>query len=87
MAAEKQRFPSFASTISVLSIVFYCVGFLRVEFELKDQKKRIDTLENGAETKPLSNDPSITKSLKNDPGKFVFMAFIVLFFSKKNINT
>ena len=48
MTTQKQRFPSFASTISVLSIVFYCVGFLRVEFELNDQKMRIDALENTA---------------------------------------
>ena len=84
MAAQNQRFPSFASTISVLSIVFYCVGFLRVEFKLNDQKKRIDTLENVAETKPLSNDPSIIKSLKNHPGRFVFMVIIVLFFQKEH---
>ena len=64
MEAKKQRFPCFASTTSVLSIVFYCVGLLRVEFELNDQKKRIDTLENVAETKPPSNYPNIIKLIK-----------------------
>ena len=73
MTTQKQRFPSFASTISVLSIVFYCVGFLRVEFELNDQKMRIDALENVAETKPSSNDPNIIRLIKNDSGKFVFI--------------
>ena len=73
MATRKQRFPSFASTISVLSIAFYCVGFLKVELQLNDQKKRIDALENVAETKPPSNDPNIIKLIKNDPGEFVFI--------------
>ena len=44
MTTQKQRFPSFASTISVLGIVLYCAGFLRVELELNDQKKRELTL-------------------------------------------
>ena len=30
-AVQKQTLPSFFSIISVLSIVFYCVGFIRVE--------------------------------------------------------
>ena len=48
MATQKQRMPSFASILSVSSIVFYCAGSLRVELELHEQKKRIDAgcLEN-----------------------------------------
>ena len=72
MAAQKQSLPSFASIISVLSIVFYCLGFLRIEVELKEQKKRINSLENVAENKP-SNDPDVTKLIKNAPGKIVVM--------------
>ena len=68
MAVQKQSMPSFASIISVLSIVFYCAGFLRVELELHEHKKRINALESIAEAKPPSNDPDI---IKNHPGKFV----------------
>ena len=69
MAGQKQSMPSFASIISVLSIVFYCAGFLRVELELHEQKKRINTLENPAEAKSPSNDADI-KNIENAPGKF-----------------
>ena len=42
MAVQKeQSLPSFGSVISVLSIVFYCVGFIRVELELNHHKKRL----------------------------------------------
>ena len=44
-SAQNQRFPSFSTTISALGIVLYCAGFLRVELELKNQKKRLDVLE------------------------------------------
>ena len=51
MAAEKQSMPSFVSILCVASFVFYCAGFLRVELELHEQKKRINALENNAESK------------------------------------
>ena len=70
MAVQKQNMPSFASIISVLSIVFYCAGFLRVELELHEQKKRINALETIAEAKSLSSDADI-KIIKNAPGKCV----------------
>ena len=70
MTAQKQCLPSFASIISVLSIVFYYAGFLRVELELSEQKKRINALENVAESKQPSGDPSLIKLVKNAPGKF-----------------
>ncbi|KAL9967648.1 hypothetical protein ACROYT_G025925 [Oculina patagonica] len=63
MAVQKQTMPSFASIISVLSIVFYCAGFVRVELELHEHKKRINALESDAEAKPPSNDPDIIKNL------------------------
>ncbi|XP_078377204.1 uncharacterized protein LOC144660456 isoform X1 [Oculina patagonica] len=62
MAVQKQSMPSFASIISVLSIVFYCAGFLRVELELHEHKKRINALESVAEAKPPSNNPDIIKN-------------------------
>ena len=70
MASQKQSLPSFSSILSVLSIVFYCAGFLRVELELNEQKKRINALENIEETKPsdvLNHD----KLMRNAAGKFL----------------
>ena len=52
--------------------MFYCVGFIRVELEMNEQKERISALENVAEAKPLLNDADI-KIIKNAmrPGKLV----------------
>ena len=69
MTVQKQNLPSFASVISVLSIVFYCVGFIRVELELNQHKKRLNDLESVTETKPPGNDRDI-KFIDNAPGKF-----------------
>ena len=52
-AVQKQTLPSFSSIISVLSIVFYCVGFIRVELEMNEQKNRINVLENVAAVRLL----------------------------------
>ena len=70
MASQKQKLPSFSSILSVLSIVFYCAGFLRVELELNEQKKRINALENIEETKP-SDVPNLNKLTKSVAGKFL----------------
>ena len=67
MASEKQTFPSFASIVSVLSIVFYCAGFLRVEFELNEYKKRIGSLERASDNLPRTGKPSYTPTTKNVP--------------------
>ena len=69
MVSEKKSLPSFASILSVLSIVFYCAGFLRVEFELIEQRKRINALENIQKTKP-SEVPNLDKLMRNAGGKF-----------------
>ena len=71
MASQKQSLPSFASILSVLSIVFYCAGFLRVELELNEQKKRLNALENIEETKP-SDFPNLNKLTKSVAGKFLW---------------
>jgi len=76
MTAQKQRSPSFAAIISMLSIILYCAGFLRVELELNEQKKRIKALESVAETKPLSSEPVLPKTTKNAPGRFAHSIFI-----------
>ena len=68
MASQKQHLPSFATTISALGILLYCVGFLRVELELNNQKKRLNVLENNPETKPPSSDPDIVKIINDTRG-------------------
>ena len=74
VAVQKQSLPSFSSIVSVLSIVFYCVGFIRVELELNEQKNRINALENVAEeSRPKSNDAD--KKIKNAPGKLVLIKY------------
>ena len=69
MTVQKQSMPSFSSIISVLSIVLYCAGFLRVELELHEQKKRINTLESVAEAKSPSNGAD-REIIENALGKF-----------------
>ena len=74
MVTQKQsQFPSFASVLSVLSIVFYCAGFLRVELELNEQKKRINVLEDNGQTEPRPPfEPSLVDIPKTSSfGKFV----------------
>ena len=74
MASQKRKLPSFASIVSVLSIVFYCAGFLRVELELNEQKKRINDLENNQENKPpdVLNRDKLTKNTHGKPSLFWF---------------
>ena len=77
MASQKQSLPSFASILSVLSIVFYCAGFLRVELELNEQKKRINDLENKRENMP-PDVPNRDKLIKNTHGKSSLFWFNIL---------
>ena len=74
MASQKRKLPSFASIVSVLSIVFYCAGFLRLELELNEQKKRINDLENNQENKPpdVLNRDKLTKNTHGKPFLFWF---------------
>ena len=71
MATQKQCAPSFATILSVLSIGFYCAGFLRVELLLNEQKMRIDALEIVAETEPPSSELHSTIT-NNSQRKFLF---------------
>ena len=72
MTSQKQHLPSFATTISALGILLYCIGFLRVELELNNQKKRLNALENNWETepKPPSSDSNIVKIIKDASGMY-----------------
>ena len=70
MTTHKQALPSFASLISVASIVFYCLGFLRVELQLNQQKTRIDALETMVESKPPSSNPDELR-IGNAKGEFI----------------
>ena len=74
MASQKQSLPSFASILSVLSIVFYCAGFLRVELELNQQERRINALENNKETTP-SDVPNLNQLTKKTRGKSLLFWF------------
>ena len=69
MAVQKQSAPSFALITSVLSIVFYCTGFIRLEMELHEQKSRINVLESVAMKAKSPSDTPNTELLKNAPGK------------------
>ena len=80
MAGQKQHLPSFATTISVLGILLYCAGFLRVELELNKQKKRLNALENNPETKPPSSDPDIVKIIKDTRGMYTVSVFCFVLF-------
>ena len=75
MVTQKQSLPSFASVLSLLSIVFYCAGFLRVELELNEQKKRINVLEDNGQTEPR---PSFEPSLVDIPNTSSFGKFVNL---------
>ena len=71
-AQKEQEMPSFLSILSVLSLVFYCAGFLRVELELDEQKKRINALESIEESKSRASILDlVTKSKEITPGKFL----------------
>ena len=70
MTSQKQRLPSFATTISALGILLYCIGFLRIELELNNQKKRLNALENKPETEPPSSDSNIVKIIKDVRGMY-----------------
>ncbi|XP_067051657.1 fibrinogen-like protein A isoform X3 [Acropora muricata] len=67
MTTQKQSFPSFASIISVVSIVFYCAGFLRVEFQLSEHKDRINALEEVTQTQPTTSGQSFTEVARTSP--------------------
>ena len=77
MVTQKQNLPSFSGFLSVLSILFYCAGFLRVELELNEQKKRINALENNANTEPRpSNERSVVEITKTRSSRKFFFRFL-----------
>ena len=63
------------SCLPLLRLFLFCLygaSFLRVEFELNEQRKRIFALENIEETAKPSDAPNINKIVRNAGGKFVF---------------
>ena len=58
MVAEKSG-PSFASILTILSIVMYAGGFLRIELEFNKQKDKINQLESVVESMKTSKGDSI----------------------------
>ena len=72
MVVQKQSSPSFALITSVLSIVLYCAGFIRIEMELNKQNNRINALESVAIKAKSPSDPPndpVTELLKNPAGE------------------
>ena len=69
MNSQKHSLPSFASIVSVLSILFYCAGFLRIEFELSEYKKRINAIESVVEVQPPTSRSNFIQTTKNVPGR------------------
>ncbi|XP_067051650.1 uncharacterized protein [Acropora muricata] len=67
MTTQRQSFPSFASIISIASIVFYCAGFLRVEFQLSEHQGKINALEEATQTPPTTSGQSFTEAARNSP--------------------
>ena len=67
----------------------YCIGFLRVEIELNNQKERLFALENVAErTKPPFSDQHIVKIIKDVRGMYFNFSFDsaskkIVFFSQR----
>ena len=55
MVAEKSG-PSFASILTILSIVVYTGGFLRIELEFDKGKDKINKLESAMESMRTSSD-------------------------------
>ena len=51
--------PSFASILTILSIVVYTCGFLRIEVEFNKQKDKINELEKVVESMKTSNSDNI----------------------------
>ncbi|XP_068753339.1 uncharacterized protein [Montipora capricornis] len=67
MTSQKQSLPSFTSIVSIMSIVFCCAGFLRVEFELCEHKKRIIAIEGVVEVQPPTSRSNFAQATKNFP--------------------
>ena len=61
MVAEKSG-PSFASILTVLSIVIYTAGFFRIELELNEQKGKINELEKVVESMKTWNSDNIAQA-------------------------
>ena len=53
--------PSFAFVLTILSIVMYTGGFLRVEVEFNKQKDKINALEKLVESMKTSNSDNIAQ--------------------------
>ena len=60
MVAEKSG-PSFASILTILSIVMYTGGFLRIELEFNKQKDKVNQLESVVESMKTSKGDDIAQ--------------------------
>ena len=60
MVAEKSG-PSFASILTIVSIVMYIGGFVRMELEFNKQKDKINQLESVVESIKTSNSDGLAQ--------------------------
>ena len=60
MVAEKSG-PSFASILTIISIVMYAGGFLRIELEFNKQKDKLNQLESAVESMKTSKGDEIAQ--------------------------
>ena len=65
---SKTTLSFFATTISALGILLYCIGLLRIELELNNQKKRLNAIESNLETIPPSSASNRVKIIKDASG-------------------
>lgn len=64
---------SFSAIITVLSVLFYCAGFIRVELAINEQQKRIFKLEDVVEgLKLIANDGEVNFLENTIHGKIFF---------------
>lgn len=69
---KKSSTVSLSVIISVLSVLFYCAGFVRVELLLNEQQKKIIQLEDVVEgLKTTANDGEANLSKNTINGRFV----------------
>lgn len=68
---------SFSAIISVLSVLFYCAGFVRVELVISEQQKRIFKLEDVVEgLKLIANDGEANFFGNTIHGKIIFGSYL-----------
>lgn len=61
--ADQKSGPSFASILTIVSIVIYTGGFVRVELEFNKQKNKINELDSVVESMKASKNGDIARGM------------------------